>query len=108
MPVGLQTLCTQVTCTELVQVLKIIRYTSKLVLAGALSDPSSELAVRLKAFESSIGTSRYRCCYDSSLHSASFRGISLFCMACVCQLRNKLEMCSHAGKHIGWANGLQT
>ena len=41
------------------QVLKIIRYTSKLVLAGALSDPSSELAVRLKALESSIGTSRY-------------------------------------------------
>ena len=40
--------------------LKIIRYTSKFVLAGALSDPSSELAVRLKAFESSIGTSRYR------------------------------------------------
>lgn len=40
------------------QVLKIIRYTSKLVLAGALSDPSSELAVRLKALESSIGTSR--------------------------------------------------
>ncbi|CAK0785942.1 hypothetical protein CVIRNUC_009155 [Coccomyxa viridis] len=39
-------------------VLKIIRYTSKLVLAGALSDPSSELAVRLKALESSIGTSR--------------------------------------------------
>ena len=41
------------------QVLKIIRYTSKLVLAGALSNPSSELAVRLKALESSIGTSRY-------------------------------------------------
>ena len=41
------------------QVLKIIRYTSRLVLAGALSDPSSELAVRLKALESSIGTSRY-------------------------------------------------
>ena len=40
------------------QVLKIIRYTSKLVLAGALSDPSSEFAVRLKALESSIGTSR--------------------------------------------------
>ena len=41
------------------QVLKIIRYTSRLVLAAALSDPSSELAVRLKALESSIGTSRY-------------------------------------------------
>ncbi|CAL5228416.1 g11547 [Coccomyxa viridis] len=40
------------------KVLKIIRYTSKLLLAGALSNPGSELAVRLKALESSIGTSR--------------------------------------------------
>ena len=40
------------------QVLKIIRYTSKLVLASALVDPKSEAALRLKAFEASIGTSR--------------------------------------------------
>ncbi len=40
------------------QVLKIIRYTTKLVLASAVSEPQSELAQRLKAFEGSIGTSR--------------------------------------------------
>ncbi len=40
------------------QVLKLIRYTTKLVLASALADSKSDLAVRLKAFESSIGTSR--------------------------------------------------
>lgn len=40
------------------QVLKLIRYTTKLALASALADSKSELATRLKAFESSIGTSR--------------------------------------------------
>jgi hypothetical protein len=40
------------------QVLKIIRYTTKLVLATWLSGSDTELARRLKAFESSIGTSR--------------------------------------------------
>ncbi|EIE18544.1 peroxisomal biogenesis factor 11 [Coccomyxa subellipsoidea C-169] len=40
------------------KVLKLIRYTSKLVLASALADSKSDLALRLKAFESSIGTSR--------------------------------------------------
>ncbi|CAL8466039.1 g5575 [Coccomyxa elongata] len=40
------------------KVLKLIRYTTKLVLASALADSKSDLAVRLKAFESSIGTSR--------------------------------------------------
>ncbi len=40
------------------QVLKLIRYTSKLVLASALADSKSDVALRLKAFESSIGISR--------------------------------------------------
>eukprot|EP00884_Botryococcus_braunii_P002385 jgi/Botrbrau1/12147/Bobra.0186s0059.2 len=40
------------------KVLKIIRYTAKLVLATALSGSDTELARRLKRFEASIGTSR--------------------------------------------------
>jgi len=40
------------------KVLKVIRYSSKLVLASALANSDSELAVRLKDFEASIGTSR--------------------------------------------------
>lgn len=42
-----------------VQVLKVIRYSTKLALATALRDDSSDLAQRLKEFEGSIGTSRY-------------------------------------------------
>ena len=40
------------------QVLKVIRYSTKLALATALKNDSSDLAVRLKEFETSIGTSR--------------------------------------------------
>lgn len=40
------------------QTLKVIRYTTKLLLATALDGSRSELAVRLRRFESSIGTSR--------------------------------------------------
>ena len=40
------------------QTLKIIRYTTKLLLATALKGSDAELAARLKRFESSIGTSR--------------------------------------------------
>lgn len=40
------------------KVLKVIRYSSKLILASALSESDSELAIRLKNFEASIGTSR--------------------------------------------------
>ena len=43
------------------QTLKIIRYTTRLLLATALAGPrgsSCDLAARLRAFESSIGTSR--------------------------------------------------
>ena len=43
------------------QVLKIIRYTCKLLLATALRDSSSEASIRLKEFEASIGTSRRAC-----------------------------------------------
>ncbi len=38
--------------------LKIIRYTSKLLLATALRDSTSEFGARLKEFEASVGTSR--------------------------------------------------
>ncbi|DBA94242.1 TPA: hypothetical protein ACH3X1_001864 [Trebouxia sp. C0004] len=40
------------------KVLKVIRYSTKLALATALKNDSSDLAVRLKEFETSIGTSR--------------------------------------------------
>ncbi|KAK9821987.1 hypothetical protein WJX81_003471 [Elliptochloris bilobata] len=40
------------------KVLKVIRYTSKLLLATALRDSSSELSARLRDFEGSVGTSR--------------------------------------------------
>lgn len=40
------------------QVLKVIRYSTKLALATALKNDSGDLAVRLKEFETSIGTSR--------------------------------------------------
>ena len=43
------------------QVLKVIRYSTKLALATALKNDSGDLAVRLKEFESSIGTSRFAC-----------------------------------------------
>ena len=42
----------------LLQVLKVIRYSSKFILASALANSDSELAIRLKTFEGSIGTSR--------------------------------------------------
>ena len=48
--------------TEPTQVLKIIRYTTRLLLATSLPDPKSDLAIRLKAFESSVGTSRCSSC----------------------------------------------
>ena len=44
--------------TSLLQVLKVIRYTTKLALATALKNDSGDLANRLKEFEASIGTSR--------------------------------------------------
>ncbi|KAL0030088.1 hypothetical protein WJX79_006130 [Trebouxia sp. C0005] len=40
------------------KVLKVIRYSTKLALATALKNDSGDLAVRLKEFETSIGTSR--------------------------------------------------
>lgn len=40
------------------KVLKVIRYSTKLALATAFKNDSSDLALRLKEFESSIGTSR--------------------------------------------------
>lgn len=61
----------------MLQVLKLIRYTSKLVLASALADSKSDVAVRLKAFESSIGTSRCVYCHFLlfSLAQLSFQGV---------------------------------
>ena len=44
--------------TSRMQVLKTIRYSTKLLLATAYKDSDTELAGRLKEFESSIGTSR--------------------------------------------------
>ena len=41
-----------------VQVLKVIRYTSKLVLVTSLADSKSGAAKGLKRFEASVGTSR--------------------------------------------------
>lgn len=52
-----------------VQVLKVIRYSTKLALATALRDDSSDLAQRLKEFEGSIGTSRYALGPMRGLHS---------------------------------------
>ena len=52
-----------------VQVLKVIRYSTKLALATALKNDSSDLAQRLKEFEGSIGTSRYALKPLSGLHS---------------------------------------
>jgi hypothetical protein len=45
------------------QTLKIIRYTTQLLLATALAGRDDELTARLRSFEKSIGTSRkaYRC-----------------------------------------------
>ena len=45
-------------CSALVQVLKIMRYTVKFLLASALKESKSDFTQRLKAFESSVGTSR--------------------------------------------------
>lgn len=55
------------------QVLKVIRYSTKLALATALKNDSSDLAVRLKEFESSIGTSRFACdeIWTCRLHAGS-------------------------------------
>lgn len=47
------------TMADFLQVLKVIRYSSKLLLASALSNSDSELATRVKNFEASIGTSRW-------------------------------------------------
>ena len=41
-----------------IQVLKVIRYSTKFALATAFKNDSSDLAIRLQEFESSIGTSR--------------------------------------------------
>lgn len=58
------------------QVLKVIRYTCKLLLATALRDSSSEASIRLKEFEASIGTSRRACglwfCCQRAVCGASF------------------------------------
>ena len=56
--------CRQNTCkmaTSLLQVLKTIRYSTKLLLATAYKDSDTELTGRLREFESSIGTSRCAC-----------------------------------------------
>ena len=47
-----------VLCLE--QVLKITRYVSKLLLATTYKESTSEAAIRLKDFETSIGVSRCR------------------------------------------------
>ena len=44
--------------TRAAQVLKVIRYSTKLALVTALKNDSGDLAKRLKEFETSIGTSR--------------------------------------------------
>ena len=62
------------------QVLKIIRYTCKLLLATALRDSSSEASIRLKEFEASIGTSRRACglwfCRQRAVYAAYLKGRS--------------------------------
>jgi len=59
------------------QVLKIIRYTSKLLLATALKDSTSEFGARLKEFEASVGTSRCGGWPAACLHSPAGAPVGL-------------------------------
>jgi hypothetical protein len=64
-------------CALGLQVLKIIRYTSKLLLATALKDSTSEFGVRLKEFEASVGTSRCGGWPAACLHSLAGASVVL-------------------------------
>lgn len=76
------------------QVLKILRYTSKLVLASALSKPDSELALRLKAFESSVGTSRSDIFPSQAIDPQRNRHITLYWD---CSLKPARKVCCKSG-----------
>lgn len=70
------------------QTLKIIRYTTRLLLSTALAGSSHDLAARLKAFEASIGTSR--------------KGAHM-----PCWLAAWLQHGCLAGRPAGWRHALQ-
>lgn len=69
------------------QVLKVIRYSTKLALATALKNDSSDLAQRLKEFEGSIGTSRCTLLLSCGL----YRSVELYSCCCLVCLQKGIS-----------------
>ena len=96
-----------------VQVLKVIRYTSKLVLVTSLADSKSGAAKGLQRFEASVGTSRSA----TQLISVADKHMSrcnqrpappCLCAVCSCTMVAVYTGWYCAGRPIGLGNGWQT
>ena len=83
------------------QVLKVIRYSTKLALATALKNDSSDLAQRLKEFEGSIGTSRCTLLLTSPLHQLAQKHCYPYSYCCLPAFRKAYRL----GK---WLSDLNT